>query len=163
MGNICPSCCDCNTGKYKSLEGEDGTGFHSDNDSDFKILQSELDMKSPVFEGSIIPRKFSKNKKYESRFMWVDLDTKTIHMSLHNTKDRRHKEASLSDVSSILKGAPNIHDETIGTPNRCLTINFQKDSGIDLCFATDTECDLWYTVLSRVMELIKNSESATAP
>lgn len=155
MGNICSSCCEGDKDKYKSIEGEDATDFQDSPQNELKILQSELDMKSPVFEGSVIPRKFSKNKKYENRFMWVDLDTKTIHMSLHNAKDRRHKEASLSDVSSILKGAPNIVDGMIGKPSCCLTINFQKDSGIDLCFPTDAECDLWYTVLSRINKLMK--------
>jgi hypothetical protein len=159
MGNICSSCCECDKGKYKSIEGEDGTTFQDEQGSEFKTLQSELDMKSPVFEGSIIPRKFSRNRKYENRFMWVNIDSKTIHMSTHNTKDRRHKEASLADVSSILKGAPNIADGLIGKPSCCLTVNFQKDSGIDLCFSTETECDLWYTVLSRIIKLIKKSET----
>jgi hypothetical protein len=37
----------------------------------------------------------------EHRFVWINLKTRTIHMSQHMTKERRHKEASLNDVTSV--------------------------------------------------------------
>lgn len=40
------------------------------------------------------------------RFVWINHETKTIHMSQYMTKERRHKEASLCDVTSIVAGPP---------------------------------------------------------
>ena len=161
MGNICAACRECEQPKYTPVEDSDvhvvATSEMTEKSSPSKLQLSDIDLKSPVFEGSVILRKFSRNRKYEFRFMWVNYDTGTIHMSIYNLKDRRHKEASLGDVSSILKGAPSIADETVGKSSCCLTINFQKDSGIDLCFTTEIECDLWYTVLSRIIKSMKQS------
>ena len=161
MGNLFADCREGEEPKHVPVEDSDvhvvATAEIVENSSPSKLLQSDIDLKSTVFEGSVILRKFSRNRKYEFRFMWVNHETGTIHMSIYNLKDRRHKEASLGDVSSILKGAPNIADETVGKSSCCLTINFQKDSGIDLCFTTEIECDLWYTVLSRIIKSMKQS------
>jgi hypothetical protein len=161
MGNIFAACSECEKPKYTTVDNSDvpviATAIMAEKSSPPKLLLSDIDLQSPVFEGSVILRKFTRTKKYEFRFMWVNYETGTIHMSMYNVKDRRHKEASLGDVSSILKGAPNIADETVGKSSCCLTINFQKDSGIDLCFTTEIECDLWYTVLSRIIKSMKQS------
>lgn len=180
MGSFCSSCCEADKNKYASVgegeanndsclsccksskkkgrvPGEDGESFHDDPGANFKILLKEFDMKSSIFEGAHIPRKFSRNTKYENRFMWVNLESRTIHMSQHSTKDRRHKEASLSDVTSIVRGTPNLEDAVIVKPSLCLTINFQRDSGIDLRFSSEEECELWFNVLCRIMVLLKKS------
>lgn len=179
MGSFCSSCCEADKNKYTTVgDGANSSGecclpccrkkkvtalageeesFHDDPGANFKTLMKEFDMKSSIFEGTQIPRKFLRNSKYENRFMWVNLDSRTIHMSQHSTKDRRHKEASLSDVTSIVRGSPNLEDSVVVKPSVCLTIYFQKDSGIDLRFQTEEECELWYNVLCRIMVLLKKS------
>lgn len=51
-------------------------------------------------------QKFTNKSSYDTRFIWVSLDARTIHMSQYMTKDRRHKEASLADVTSVVAGPP---------------------------------------------------------
>lgn len=41
--------------------------------------------------------------------------------------------------------------------NRSLTVNFQRGGGIDLKFISDEECELWCTVLNRIVEFLKTS------
>jgi hypothetical protein len=72
------------------------------------------------------------------------------------SKERRHKEASLMDVTSIVAGPPikkkpgseNMHDT-------CLTVNFKRGGGIDLQFANREIRDIWYESLLHIV-----SESA---
>ena len=59
---------------------------------------------------------------------------------------RRHKEASLADVTSVGKGGPRRMRNMEGNISSCLTVNFQKGGGIDLRFTTDAERDLWFKV-----------------
>jgi hypothetical protein len=97
------------------------------------IVQS-LDSNSPVIQGAIIKQKFSstKNSVFEDRFVWVDIATQTIHLSTFPNKERRHKEANLSDVTRIIAEIPSMYDST-STPDgeknlkdRCITIDFRK-------------------------------------
>ena len=94
MGNICSSCCK-DEAKY-ARTGDDETSFHNDPGTEFNstILQ-EFDMRSSVFEGASVYQKFTSKQNYEPRFVWVNLETRTIHMSVQISKERRHKEASL--------------------------------------------------------------------
>ena len=91
--------------------------------------------------------------------MWVNLDTLTIHMSQHNTKERRHKEASLADVTNVERGAPKrikstdqVNDAT------CMTVNFQRGGGIDLKFSSEAECATWFAVLTKVVNYLKQKQ-----
>jgi hypothetical protein len=107
--------------------------------------------------------KFTNKKVYEERFIWVNLDSLTIHLSVHLTKDRRHKEASCRDFISILKGAPKRSiDFIMENANRSLTINFARGNGVDLQFLSDEECELWYTALTRIKISKDNSLEALA-
>lgn len=153
---LCSSCCQPEKSKYIAV-GEDGDNFHDDPGLTFKKEWKEFDMKSSVFEGAQIPRKLSRHSEYESRFIWINLEARTIHVSQHSNKDRRHKEASLADVTSIIRGSPKLEDTDVVKPSLGLTINFQKGGGIDLRFASDEECELWHTVLSRIITLVKGS------
>jgi hypothetical protein len=46
----------------------------------------------PIVAGMVVLLKFMIENKFESRFIWVDLKKKTMHMSQHMTKEKRHKE-----------------------------------------------------------------------
>ena len=157
MGNICSPCCKEEKESVRTLDDE--TSFHNDPGTEFtaSILQ-EFDMTSSVFEGASVYQKFTSKQTYEPRFVWVNLETRTIHMSLyHNSKERRHKEASLADVTTVEKGGPKRVKNMEGNISSCLTVNFQRGGGIDLRFNTDAECDLWCKVLNEIVDHIRAS------
>ena len=65
-------------------------------------------------------------------------------MSDHGSKDRRHKEASLSDVTDVVKGMPKKFKEgLVPAPEHCLTVVFKRGGGIDLKFDTENTRDIW--------------------
>ena len=76
-------------------------------------------------------------------------------MSVQISKELRHKEASLADVTSVGKGGPRRMRNMEGNISSCLTVNFQKGGGIDLRFTTDAERDLWFKVLKEIVNRIK--------
>jgi hypothetical protein len=76
------------------------------------------------------------------------------------SKDRRHKEASLADIITIIAGPPekfrHSSDITATLDFRlCLTVNFQRGGGIDLKFKSEEERDMWHKVLNR---LVRNEQ-----
>jgi enolase len=86
--------------------------------------------------------------------VWLNSSTRTIHMSQHMTKERRHKEASLADVTSVVSGPPakskgNTGNEILG--DLCLTVNFKRGGGIDLQFKSREERDSWYNTLLKIV------------
>lgn len=158
MGNICSSCCEKGYNKI----GDETENFYNDPGAQFNTsLLQEFDLESSILQGAHVHQKFTSKSVYEPRFIWVNLESRTIHMSLHPTKDRRHKEASLADVISVFRGAPK-RDKKVekNCENRSLTVNFQRGGGIDLKFISDEECELWCTVLNRIVEFLKTSNSA---
>ena len=155
MGNLfCSDCC-----KKDYSEGDKEGNFHGvDPTDDFAAsIQRQYDSKSSIFEGSFVDQKFTSKTTYEPRFVWVNLDSLTIHMSQHNTKERRHKEASLTDVTNIERGAPKRLKASTEkfVDGVCLTVNFQRGGGIDLKFATEAECETWFSILSKVVTHLK--------
>ena len=166
MGNLfgCQSCCECSKDGYKAADA-DGN-FHGDARSEAMMskIAADFDAKSSIFEGAFVDQKFTSKTTYEPRFVWVNLDSLTIHMSQHNTKERRHKEASLADVTNVERGAPKRLKSTteIISDASCMTVNFQRGGGIDLKFATDAECDLWFKVLSKVVAYLKAGDKKNA-
>lgn len=84
--------------------------------------------------------------------MWLNAHTKTIHMSQHMSKERRHKEASLTDVISVVAGEP-VKRRASDTclKDTCLTINFRRGGGIDLQFTSQEQRDIWYDALCTVV------------
>ena len=78
-------------------------------------------------------------------------------MSQHATKEKRHKEASLADVISVVAGPPNVLKESTEIDGMlCLTVNFKKGGGIDLVFQAQAQRDLWFEVLNRVILPMKS-------
>ncbi len=78
-------------------------------------------------------------------------------MSNFISKDRRHKEANLSGVISIIAGPPLKTSEKNITElaPRSLTINFEVGGGIDLIFYTESSRDLWRDTLKKIILSIK--------
>lgn len=76
-------------------------------------------------------------------------------MSQHMTKERRHKEASLLDVTSVVAGPPVKRKTQPATDisDMCLTVNFKRGGGIDLQFKSMKERDLWYDTLTKLVAL----------
>lgn len=73
-------------------------------------------------------------------------------MSQYMTKDRRHKEASLSDVTSVVAGPPSKSKRAGGEPEGlCLTVNFKRGGGIDLLFQSEQERNVWFTTLKKIV------------
>jgi hypothetical protein len=86
-------------------------------------------------------------------------------MSQHMSKERRHKEASLADVTSVVAGPPakrkplaDGESESVYVDN-CLTINFRKGGGIDLQFSSKQERDEWLDALTTIFLQLTSSNS----
>lgn len=119
-----------------------------------RLMTDELDANADVFEGLMVQQKFSNRSLYETKFVWIKLKTRTIHLSEHATKARRHKEASLDDVISIKSGPPKKPlNRAIGEENLCLTVQFKNGGGIDIKFSTSEQRDRWAEYLSKICTL----------
>lgn len=114
-------------------------------------LEQHFDLNSTVFTGSEMLQKFTNKSVYDRRFVWLNLKSRTIHMSQHMTKERRHKEASLNDVTSVIFGPP-LKSKIPINDKQCLTVHFKKGGGIDLLLASEAECLLWFSVLNRICQ-----------
>mmetsp|Transcript_13580 Transcript_13580/g.20382 ORF Transcript_13580/g.20382 Transcript_13580/m.20382 type:complete len:200 (-) Transcript_13580:161-760(-) len=111
------------------------------------------------FKGCEVLQKFNNNQSYTKRYVWLNNSSRTIHMSQHMTKERRHKEASLADVTSVVAGPPvkKKPEADCGIADLCLTVNFKRGGGIDLQFKSKEERDSWYdTLLGIVAEIDRN-------
>ena len=111
------------------------------------------DQNLPPFAGCEVLQKFNNNTAYNKRFVWLNSASRTIHMSQHMTKERRHKEASLSDVTSVVAGPPakKKAEAVENVSDMCLTVNFKRGGGIDLQFKTKEERDIWYNTLLHIV------------
>ena len=102
MGAI-SSCCQKDGAEDRPLlngiEGEEFAGVDSDEAHTADMYNQNL---SP-FTGLQLELKFTSKSSYENKFVWLNSTSKTIHMSTHQTKEKRHKEASLTDVSLPLR------------------------------------------------------------
>lgn len=127
----------------------------------------EFDLNSPVFKGAVVQQKFFNKSTYDPKFAWINVKSRSLCLSEHMTKERRHKEASLGDVTGVIAGPPEKYKAIIGAngdpqhldPNLCLSVKFVRGGGIDLKFSTMEERDLWSHV---IMRLIAQPRSAAA-
>lgn len=105
------------------------------------------------FTGCEVLQKFNNNTGYNKRFVWLNSTSRTIHMSQHMTKERRHKEASLSDVTSVVAGPPakKKAETEENFSDLCLTVNFKRGGGIDLQFKTKEDRDVWFNTLLHIV------------
>ena len=104
----------------------------------------------PVLDGITVQQKFTSKSNYSRMFIWINLDTFTIHMSEHSSKERKHKEASLSDVTKVAPDVPLKVEEKDKDHNTSLTITFKRGGGIDLKFETKEIRDVWLDTLVKI-------------
>ena len=128
--------------------------------SEFQEVVGEsggFDLSLKVFQGLSVDQKFTSSRSFEKRFIWINHESRTLHMSQYDTKERRHKEASLADVTSVDKRPPQkykkVHDdEPNETDERFLTVHFVRGGGIDLRFDNTSERDIWFSVFDRFVK-----------
>jgi len=122
MGNICSSCCEksdyteivdasaeltpghggkaASAGTAEAEPEKEGMEFSSVQKDEKHLGAEKFDQSLSPFMGIFIDLKFTSKSSYEPKFVWLNTYSNTIHMSQQASKERRHKEASLADVST---------------------------------------------------------------
>ena len=144
------------------------------NNIDDDVVFCSFDLNSSDFKPSLLEKKFISKSTYEIKYAWINIITGTLHISDHSSKDRRHQQASLTDVKRVIAGPPEKYKSRGGgdaenlKPEQCLTLQFSGGGGVDLKFKGREERDNWNDVISRFLrknELIrelKDLEKQTA-
>ena len=113
------------------------------------------DVNSIVFKGTSAQQKFSNKTSYDPRFLWVNLYNSTLNLSEYTSKEKRHKEVSIKDIVSVVQALPVKADKRKDADklniDLCLTISFTKGGGIDVCFQSKDDRDLWYGTLNKLV------------
>ena len=132
--------------------------FHNVSDASYEAsILKEFDMGSSVFKGTVVDQKFTNKSSFEPKFAWVNVNTRSINLSEHMSTQKRHKEANIADIVTVVAGPP----EKYRPPNAisgpldfrlCLTVNFHRGGGIDLKFKSEAERDEWYAVLTKLVQ-----------
>jgi len=146
-----------NSPKPPSANGSETNVFRQIPDK--KDCEKDFDLEAPIFKGSIVQQKFFNKSTYDPKYVWVNVSARSLCLSEHTTKERRHKEANLADVTGVIAGSPekyrattNSHGESIPiNADLCLSIKFVRGGGIDLQFQTVGERDLWYETIIRLI------------
>ena len=131
--------------------------FHSVPDVKDELASAkEFDLNSVVFKGTVVEQKFSNKSTYDNKFAWINFTNRTLNLSEHMTKERRHKEASLSDVINVVAGPPEKYksppnDTEKLNPHLCLSVKFVRGGGIDLKFKSVVDRDIWFDVITRLV------------
>ena len=73
-------------------------------------------------------------------------------MSEHTNKERRHKEATLLDVTSIVPGPPSKPTKKPVDGQTCLSLNFSRGGSVDFMFKTPEQRNLWLVTLSAIIK-----------
>lgn len=126
---------------------------------DKKDSEQDFDLNSSIFKGTIVQQKFFNKSTYDPKFVWVNISSRALCLSEHTTKERRHKEANLSDITGVIAGPPEKYraqtnaqgDAVPINADLCLSIKFVRGGGIDLQFQTTDDRDLWYLVIIRLI------------
>lgn len=174
MGCTLPCCTD-----YTELKNEDfavevvSSKHHGDSlrdvntpTRDSNIL--DLDLNSPVFKGTTAMQKFSNKSTYDQKFVWINIHNRTLNLSEYNTKEKRHKEASIGDVVNVVAGPPEKFKAAVDENGvqeklnigQCLSVTFVRGGGIDLKFLTEAERDAWYLALTKLMASHRATQKA---
>jgi hypothetical protein len=117
MGNLLSNCCEKSdyaeikdteivpkTSPRQVLEADvdasEGSEFASVQKDESHVGPEIYDQTLSVFKGIMLDLKFTSKSSYEQKFVWLNSYSNTIHMSQTTSKEKRHKEASLADVST---------------------------------------------------------------
>lgn len=124
---------------------------------------AHFDQKQSVFSGTWVQQKFSNKSLYDPKFAWINIQSRTLNLSDFPAKEKRHKEASLSDVISLIAGPPDKYRGPVGsappTPSLCLTVKFVRGGGIDLLFESQQDRETWYEAMSKLLVHQKHIEA----
>jgi hypothetical protein len=124
-------------------------------DGDILLSNGKVNFNSSVFRGLLVDQKFTNTSSFDKRFIWVNYETKTLHMSQHESKEGRHKEASLTDIKTIEQKPPlklrKKADDTNNNDDVYLTISFVRGGSIDLKFKSVEERNVWHTTLNKLI------------
>lgn len=145
--------------------------FHMIPDHSQEEGGSQFDKDSIVFKGTVVEQKFFNKSTYDPKFMWVNLKSRTLCLSEHNSRDRSHKEASLADVSGVIAGPPERLKAPVGPDGQavqinydmCMSIKFVRGGGIDVKFHNVADRDLWLKTMVRIISQQKELEKSNTP
>ena len=156
MGN----CCGCLRGYRPILDSSTQNQNQDRSESSELLLQNgSYNFNLSIFKGLAVDQKFTNSSTFEKKFIWVNYETRTLHMSQHMSKEGRHKEASLIDVKSLSTNTPTKLKRGESSDNHFLTIGFVRGGSIDLRFQTTYERDIWYNTLTKMVNSIKSDEN----
>jgi hypothetical protein len=136
-----------------------------------KTEMLDLDLSSPVFKGTTAMQKFSNKSTYDQKYVWINIQNRTLNLSEYSSKEKRHKEASIGDIVNVVAGPPEkykaVADEKGETEKlnigQCLSVTFVRGGGIDLKFLTEAERDAWYIALTKLMANHRAAQEAAKP
>jgi hypothetical protein len=116
----------------------------------------EFDPNSSVFKGCVVDQKFTNKSSFEPKFAWINPTTRSINLSEHMSTQRRHKEANIADIVTVVAGPPEKYRPPSEVSSNldfrsCLTVNFHRGGGIDLKFNSEAERDEWCKVLTKMV------------
>lgn len=119
----------------------------------------QFDKNSSVFKGMVVEQKFYSKSSYDPKFIWINLKSRVLCLSEHNSRDRSHKEAALAEITGLVAGPPSRFKAPVGPdgksipldPSLCLSIKFARGGEVDLKFQTSSERDLWNNTLARIL------------
>eukprot|EP00981_Chlorochromonas_danica_P003790 scaffold696_cov163-Ochromonas_danica.AAC.3 len=119
----------------------------------------QFDKNSSVFKGMVVEQKFYSKSSYDPKFVWINLKSRVLCLSEHNSRDRSHKEAALAEITGLVAGPPNKYKGPLGSdgkpipldPALCLSIKFARGGEVDLKFQTSSDRDLWNNTLARIL------------
>ncbi len=124
------------------------------------VISNTINLDSFVFKGIEVQQKFTEKPNYENRFLWINRNCQLIHMSRYITKERKHKEANLTDITKMTCGPPQSTPTNIQEFENfyelCLTVSFKKGGGIDLMFESKAQRDEWYLTVKKLLDDQKN-------
>jgi hypothetical protein len=116
--------------------------------------QDADDLLSPdsfVFTGREHKKKLSSERMFRHRFVWVDMARRTFNWSKNNSRDGKHKEVDLSEVSEVSREVPR-HGGKQELAGHYFTLAFSSGvAGIEICCETVEECDVWVGTLQAMM------------
>lgn len=167
MGAISSCCKEEEEIKTQGAEAAEGSEFSAVAIDEKHINKGKFDQNLAPFAGDVVLLKFTSKSSYSEKFVWLNDSSKMIHMSeqhkntenFEEIKMKRHKEANLSDVTSVIAGPPakpGKNEDEAGNENKCLTVTFKLGGGIDLKFKTEKDRDLWYDMLNKVWDMTKD-------
>ena len=123
--------------------------------------QDADDLLSPdsfVFTGREHKKKLSSERMFRHRFVWVDMARRTFNWSKNNSRDGKHKEVDLSEVSEVSREVPR-HGGKQELAGHYFTLAFSSGvAGIEICCETVEECDVWVGTLQAMM--LKSRDSS---